>query len=407
MSETPPASQIDITRESRLERLEPLAVIFGIPLLGLGALARVGGDAGETAIILLALSLGLSPVLAALALASAPVAAYLARARLHGIRLLESDERGIYVVHRNEKRWHVPWSEVGVAWAREHHMVELATAGGDEARVIFDTPDGAASFVALVRRRADSRRAYPLALESDSMRLLRKASAWLVPSAIAAGALAIGPWGWAALPISIALSWLGARGSPRLVLGADGVLIRGRFRQRYVPYREIAAVESGGSIFGARTLSLRLVNGKRVSLGWLLGARRAALARALVEEGMRMAERGAEAGAELSTLARGDHEDEASWMARVLAAARRGGYRGPALDAETLLSLMRNPAADPEQRVAAALALRSSEEGVARIRVAASVSTEPEVKEALDALAEDDVDDERIARALKRLSTRR
>ena len=68
---------------------------------------------------------------------------------------------------------------------------------------------------------------------------------------------------------------------------------------------------------------------------------------------------------------------------------------------------MRNPAADGAQRIAAALALRAEPSGPAGIRVAAEVSNEPEVRDVLEALSSESVDEVRVERALKRLASAR
>jgi hypothetical protein len=119
-----------------------------------------------------------------------------------------------------------------------------------------------------------------------------------------------------------------------------------------------------------------------------------------------MVERGEAAGASVGTLA--DEADEAGeWRLRLRGVAHKSGYRGAALDVERLISIVRNPAAEAAHRIAAALALRAEPAGVARLRVAADVSTEPDVREALEALATEAVDERRVERALRRLSSAR
>ena len=68
--------------------------------------------------------------------------------------------------------------------------------------------------------------------------------------------------------------------------------------------------------------------------------------------------------------------------------------------------MLRNPAAEPRQRVAAALALRHTEGGLARIRVAADVSTDPDVQGALSALAEEHVEPAQVTHIVDRLARR-
>ncbi|MCZ7679891.1 MAG: hypothetical protein M5U28_14485 [Sandaracinaceae bacterium] len=290
-----------------------------------------------------------------------------------------------------------------MAWACSPRLVEIATAGGDELRLFFDSPDAAAAAVRTLRRRGRERRAYPLALESDSRRLLRQSLAWLAPCAVGASVLASGPEAWPAAPIALALAWLGARGVAAWCSAPTASWWSGASRGGTCPYRDIARIESRTTLIGARSLALRLTDGRRVALG-TIGEQRAALVQALLEEGLRMVERGEAAGASAAALAM--EPGAGGWRQAVRGATSKIGYRGAALDVERLLSIARNPAAEAAQRVAAALALRAEPAGLARIRVAADVSAEPEVKRALEVLSADALDERAVERALRAVARR-
>ncbi len=394
---------VEITRERRVRRLG----VLGAPLIGVAllAVAAAGWSLDSRAAVLMGVLLFLLASSGMVAALIAPlVAAWIARARLRGPLALVRDREELALVGADGRaRWTLPWSQLGVAWACSPRLVEIATASGDELRLFFDSPDAAAAAVRTLRRRGRERRAYPLALESDSRRLLRQSLAWLAPCAVGAFVLASGPEAWPAAPIALALAWLGARGTRRLVLGADGVVVERRFSRRYVPYRDIARIESRTTLIGARSLALRLTDGRRVALG-TIGEQRAALVQALLEEGLRMVERGEAAGASAAALAM--EPGAGGWREALRGATSKIGYRGAALDVERLLSIARNPAAEAAQRVAAALALRAEPAGLARIRVAADVSAEPEVKRALEVLSADALDERAVERALRAVARR-
>jgi hypothetical protein len=403
----PPREQVrhvEITRADRVRRLGQLLALLGaLPLLAAAASPLVPeGQRG----VAFALAFVLAMAVVTLFLLVPPLLAMLARSKLRTPLGLAARDGALGLVDpAGRTHWQVPLSDVGVAWQRAPRTVEVVTAGGDEAQLSFGTSDDARAAVAFVRRHARDRRAYALSLESDVRRLWRVGVAWALPSSIAGAAVLGDPALWPMVPVALGLSWLAGRGTPKVWLGADGVIVEGRFSRRHVPYRTIRAVEHRTSTFGSSSVVLSLVDGRHVRIAHGLSSDRAALTHALVQEGLRMVERGEAAGAAAGALAssgRGVRE----WLQAVRGAARRADYRGAALDAERLLSIVRNPAAEAGQRIAAALALRSEPSGVARLRVAAEVSTEPVVREALEVLADDSVDDQRMERMLRRLAAR-
>lgn len=399
----PPVRHVEITRPRRVRGLSwVLAAVGAVPLVI--SLASFVLEPNERALLAL-LAFAVGALFVSLALLLPPLIAWIARSRPAApLALTEADGELQLTDTAGRSRWRVPWGDVGVAWQREAQLVEVATATGEEAQLRFTSQQEASDAVAFIRERARERRAYPLALESDSMRLWRVALAWIVPSAVATLFVAAAPEVfWPAVPIVLALGTLGGRGTRRVSFGADGVIVEGRFRRRHVPFRDIVAVESKQSAIGWWSVALRRADGRRVAVGARLSMERAALTRALLEEGLRMVERGEEAGAGSGALAP-DGRDAKAWLEAAKRAGRRGDYRDAPLDVERLVSIVRNPAADAAQRVAAALALRAEPAGIARIRVAAEVSTEPNVREALEVLgSEDELDEERVERVLRRL----
>lgn len=312
------------------------------------------------------------------------------------------DDEGLTLQPDGEDQVTVPRRDLAMAWAIEHDRVEAFTHDGDQVRIHLVHAEDTGPLVTALRAATERDRAYVLPVEQRLLRMARKMTGWLVPLGFGSVALWLG---WKIAPLfllSLPLSWLWVKGSRRLRFGADGVEIRGRIKTRFVAYREVAKVERTTHMAAFHKVDLVLDDGSRVrAAGWLTDSR-ARLFEALLEEGRQMVRSGEAAGAHVPMLDRGQ-DDDASWEERVAAAALGGDYRGAALDPERLLSLMRNPAAEAEQRVAAALALREAPGGTARIRVAADVSTDPEVKGALEALAEEELDEPRLRRAIAEL----
>jgi len=303
-------------------------------------------------------------------------------------------------------RWSLEWPDLGTAWMRSPRVIEIATASGDEALLYFESQAQAAATLAAIRAHARERRAYPLSLEGDGALLRREALSWLTPALLTPFAALLGPGAWPVAPLTLVLGWALARGERRITLGADGVLVERAGRRTYVPYREIEAVEVRRSLLGGRSLTLSLLGGREMRLARGMDVSRATLLEALLDEGLRMVERGEEAGARSAALEH-DGQGVGEWLSTLTAKAARAGYRAASLDPERLLSIVRNPAADADQRIAAALALRAEPSGPARIRVAAEVSTEPEVRDALEALSADTLDEARVTRALDRIANAR
>ena len=92
------------------------------------------------------------------------------------------------------------------------------------------------------------------------------------------------------------------------------------------------------------------------------------------------------------------------WRNRLQAFVAGGGYRIAARPATIVLAeQMSAPRVSTEERVGAALALRvaSPADAVQRIRVAAQQCVDARAREALEAVAADEIDEQAIDRALR------
>jgi hypothetical protein len=194
-------------------------------------------------------------------------------------------------------------------------------------------------------------------------------------------------------------AWLGVGAwhwfPTRIAIGADGVRLSGRGRARFISFAEVRDIEASSS-----KLSLRLTDGSAVVVGRQeanLNARlRAALAAYRVPP---IGSAGPEEHAHV--LRRGERSSE-EWRVQLKRLAHNQDYRADVLDEEALANVVGDARADPEQRVAAALALPKSDEARARIRVAARSSADEDVQRALEAAADDELAEAELARAMKR-----
>jgi hypothetical protein len=77
-------------------------------------------------------------------------------------------------------------------------------------------------------------------------------------------------------------------------------------------------------------------------------------------------------------------------------------YRNEAVRIADLETVLGNPTADPEQRVAAAVALSHDDAAKKRIRIVAAACADPDLEAALEAAAEGELDAARLRKARKR-----
>lgn len=169
------------------------------------------------------------------------------------------------------------------------------------------------------------------------------------------------------------------RRASRIVVGADGVLIKGTSRTRFFAYRDLDDVTSrafGSVVLRARgrdVLALEL-HGDDARLYADIGAR----------IGAHIARAHEEAGHGLQRFA-----EAASSGALARAAHGQGDYRARGTSRDDLMALIESPATAPAARVAAAEALAQASDGaeLRRIRVAAERCADPAAREALRKVA--------------------
>jgi len=187
-----------------------------------------------------------------------------------------------------------------------------------------------------------------------------------------------------------------------LVVGADGIELRGPWRRRYIPYGSLYAMAwepPGTLLIHERGLRPRRLDGTSL----IEDASTAEAFLAAVKHAQALyARRHRET--ELARLLVQGGRPLAAWREALRQLAEgAGAYRVQALGAEELALLLDEASADEEVRLGAALALRALRptEEPTRIRVAAGTCANPTMREALERVADDTLDDAALA-AVKR-----
>ena len=176
-----------------------------------------------------------------------------------------------------------------------------------------------------------------------------------------------------------------------LALGADGMRLTGLFLARFVPWARIDEVwvdERRHAVVvrlvGKGQIRFRVADPPKVKEAL-------ELARAEASERPR---------AGPVRALRDAREDLGGWLERAKGVFT-GGYRAEVVTPETLLRVAEDPAAEPEQRIGAALALGDAPEPIrVRVRVAAECTARPHVGEAMTQALEGVVDERVLKKAL-------
>lgn len=177
-------------------------------------------------------------------------------------------------------------------------------------------------------------------------------------------------------------------------VGQDGLLLRSLTRKRFFPFSQMQSAEA--SPWG---VTLQLRSGKSVELrtrpakqggqdpagAALLERLQAGIARAQTTE----------RAEEAATLVQRGDRDVSSWLDG-LRALREGGYRVASLGEERLWQIVQDATAAPTARAGAAVLLRDSlsDEGRARLRVAAEATVLPKVRVVLEAASDPEREEE-------------
>jgi hypothetical protein len=284
--------------------------------------------------------------------------------------------------------------------------VELQLRGGDLLELELDQPGAASALVRSLQLGATERR---LAVETGGPRRPVAAgcagiSAALLVLTLGVNLLApprIQPISAVVLLASMLLATFLIRRvlSPRrIVVGTDGLVIQGAFRERYLPYSMVNAVT-----LNDQQLLVHLDNDGVlvVPLGNRGVGNYALLER--IREAMNARCHSAESLARAELLDPGGRAP-AEWR-RAMAELLRPvvGYREAPLGIGDLMAVAEDPGASAGRRLGAALALAGSGDVAARgrLRVAAEACANERMRIALARAADDELDDMTLERALE------
>jgi len=318
------------------------------------------------------------------------------------------------VVHVGTKRRVIPLSRIAGALVVDREVfgafvstVEIELTNGDRLTARLPDPRSARAVVATLGFGAGGRRVHA-SLAKPTRRLLNPLLgfvAYIFGMATMLGGLGaagsgstfeIGAYPLVALAVYAGLKRL--LRAPEVTVGEDGVLVKQRFGEVFVPRSDIFFVTAAGS-----SLVLERRGGERTAVGGIaldLG-RRMAIARVIEER----------AGASATSAERFTHYDRggravAEWRAHLARGMNEASYRHNAATVDEAAAVLHSAQATPEQRVGAALALRVAGQPKERIRVAVDAAADDRVREALEAVADardGEVDDAVVEKALQRL----
>ncbi len=194
-------------------------------------------------------------------------------------------------------------------------------------------------------------------------------------------------------------AWCAELASQQTVtVGSDGVALFLRGRRRVVTFAELREVRASGS-----GLDLVLEDGRVVAV--LAGRHdprlRDAMARWIASalEQARARAAGARRRVELPGSEGATFEELRAAAARTLAPS--AGFRSAEVSADEVAAVLDDPTAPLRQRIAAALALSASEQasGKTTVRAAAGATVHPRLRVALEAAANDELDEEMLRAA--------
>lgn len=298
-----------------------------------------------------------------------------------------------YVVHRRQYGWTVEIELSG------EDLVVVRTSDEATARALVDALDF-----------GTSGRRVTVHLATPARRLLHLVYAWagywvgsmlggLVTAVTAAFGTPIAFLGAAAtLALTALVYGLAKRlfAPPSVTIGEDGVVVASGGRERFIPRSDLGPVLRG---HGGLPLGLTTKAGASITFvgSGIDPERRGALAE-LAD--MRL-------GATSTTPERGDLFERgdrpvSDWRKHIASLFEDSGYRSAGMTPEQTTAVLRSPAATPQQRIGAAMALRIAGEPAERIRIAAEAAADPAMREALEAVAED-APPERLEKAMRKL----
>jgi hypothetical protein len=194
----------------------------------------------------------------------------------------------------------------------------------------------------------------------------------------------------------------------KLQVGADGVLIRWAWHERFIPHEQIESVFAHEAGFGNQRrhlVRLSLTSGEDVELPMAtvnFERERATLLAQRINEAIGANRNGVVA--EDSALLRRGERSVHEWLGLLRAVTQRATHRSAPMKLERLWKFVEDPACEAVTRGAAAAALQPhlDDADKKRLRIAAKATAQPRLRITLDAVA-DDAEEAEVEAALAEL----
>lgn len=201
----------------------------------------------------------------------------------------------------------------------------------------------------------------------------------------------------AAAPVLFGLATLGvllawpvmALFQQSMIVGDDGVQLRNFMRSRYVPYNEVRSIEyypgGWGKILEAvpyQLLVMRLYNGQTI-MAWGFRPR---IEQAFLDSKLRHGQYAQRVEVEVPAELRGGRHESGSRIRTLRGLANKeAGLRIAAVDTQDYLAVATSPRAEPQDRLAATIALVQGADPaeLQRLRIAAESCALPELRTAM------------------------
>lgn len=320
------------------------------------------------------------------AIVSAPVLLYVRRARTRVGTTVQTIAGGIQLGERP-----IPYEQIVDSFESGTRTITLRLR--DRSSVVLEMTCTAAEALTALGFAPEQRTVRePL---TQTLSPFTKGFLTLVVSTLTLGPL-LSSLRWTGIALALAFSCLlcvlciRTFGSPAVVLGADGVRVLAGFHRHFVSFADLEAVrcETGvvtlrcrdGAEHDVRPEGSATSLAERIERSW----------RAYQQAG----------GARIEALARGARSLD-QWRAELATlATRQGGFRDLQVGAHDLELELRDAGASADRRIGAAIALRAQRpEAVERIRLAAGACADEALREALEAVCDDSLDEHLLARA--------
>ncbi|MDI1478019.1 hypothetical protein [Polyangium sp. y55x31] len=333
---------------------------------------------------------------------------------LRGSGVLRADDQGLVVV-QGGKEHHFARAAIegglvlpGTRLDGKHPRVELHLRNG--AVLTAEVPEGIAAHRLLDRLGVDAARRRVAVLSGSVYRPLVTGCAslpivcilFLIPLGYFVTEYPAARWPAAAFAwaVILTMSFIVRLTRPReIIVGNDGLRIRGGFGDRWIPHSHIRTIEEKQrELFlevGEAGKSSRRIAAATGDPSFIMAvAGRLRLAIALGSNGAG----GPPVGAELDPAGKSFTE----WKDKLQALLLDAGYRKSAVTYEELFSVVDDPDLPPGQRLGAAMALRIAQHPDARvrIRVAADACADETMKRAFEEAAEGELGERTLRRVL-------